>query len=166
MNCIYVCHVGRQVNNNTKARIQWIDGEARINDMVSQLRQVLHRNCENNQLTVPRIFIPTTLMTCIAKDLLNLSCREPHGIRGCAINVDLQSDDRIFRLGRLEPDSDLITNFELYLVLREETSLRPVIRNWAARVARLLGNECARETIYTSDFYTIEKKKLKRSYSI
>lgn len=152
--------INRCHGRSTEVKVKAVE----CGELMEQLQVTLHQanHVSSHQ---PHIIISPDLLVTMATELTRLACRQPYGVRPCAIHVNIQcADGRLYHVGRVEPDCDLTSYFDVHLTLREDTKLRPAVRNWAARVAQTLGtSDLVREVIYVSNEYSITKKSLRRS---
>ena len=129
--------------------------------VASLLRQKLKRTGEAD-LNL-EVFLPTDLLTNIAKDIVFMSHCEPYGLKGCVVHMNLQRNSVCHKLGKIECDPDTVATFELYLTLVED---KKCWNNLGDLMVTFLSRCLSDKVVYLSPKYNLEKRKLYRSNSL
>ncbi|KOC65898.1 Protein charybde [Habropoda laboriosa] len=83
---------------------------------------------------------------------------EPCGLRGCTLFISFETDSVCRKLSKIQCDPNAVSTFELYLTLKQDHT------SWHILLPQFLKNLTRGGTIMISRDFTLEKKKLYRSY--
>lgn len=104
------------------------------------------------------MLLPADLLPRIARDVLRMAENEPCGLRGCTLFINFENDHVCRRIGTIKCDPSTVSTFELFLTLKQDSS------SWHSLLPQFLKNLTRGGTIMISQGFTLEKKKLYRSY--
>ncbi|XP_076233278.1 protein charybde isoform X1 [Calliopsis andreniformis] len=143
--------------SNTRAETvaDEVDGacQALAKRLEVELRQAKHV-----QLSCGEVLLPADLLPRIARTVLNMAENEPCGLRGCTLFISFETDSVCRRLSKIQCDPNAVSTFELYLTLKQDHT------SWHILLPQFLKNLTRGGTIMISRDFTLEKKKLYRSY--
>ncbi|MEE6460591.1 hypothetical protein FKM82_001023 [Ascaphus truei] len=94
--------------------------EVRTYHLVSMLESCLYK-AKHTKLQCSKVLVPKELTSRVAQDVLELSLTEPCGLRGCIMNVNLESENKCIKVDTLVYDSSVVPTFELTLVLMQDS---------------------------------------------
>ncbi|KAF4518922.1 hypothetical protein B566_EDAN006760 [Ephemera danica] len=117
------------------------------------------RAAKSAQLACGEVLLPANLLPRIARDVLRLAENEPCGLRGCTLYIKFEGDQECRRIGTVKCDPNTVSTFEVYLTLKQDSS------PWHSLLPQFIKNLTRGGTVVISQGYTLEKKKLYRSYS-
>lgn len=118
------------------------------------------RAAKSAQLSCGEVLLPSNLLVRISRDVLRLAENEPCGLRGCTLFVNFEGTQECRRIGTIKCDPNTVSTFEVYLTLKQDSS------PWHNFLPRFIQNLTrGGGTVVISQGYTLEKKKLYRSYS-
>ena len=148
---------------NTIQMSDLLETEDSCRQMVSLLQNRLRTSREEGQQlkSCSGIYLPPNLLRKVAEDILRMSCKEPGGLRGCAINIGVETRQGCRYLGRLECGSEIASTFELQLTLFEDLSRWPTFGD----LLTLLAEKCGKALparLYINPGYRLVKKRLYR----
>ncbi|XP_013784893.1 DNA damage-inducible transcript 4-like protein [Limulus polyphemus] len=111
------------------------------------------------ELHCSEVLLPSNLTHRIAEDIVRMSEREPCGLRGCVLYINLEEKKLSRRIGKIKCASDAVATFEIFLMLKADCS------SWF-RIKQLLMARLGRKpAVVISEGYALNKKKLYRSSS-
>ncbi|XP_069699961.1 protein charybde-like isoform X2 [Periplaneta americana] len=116
------------------------------------------RAAKSAQLACGEVLLPADLLPRVARDVLRMAENEPCGLRGCTLFINFENDQVCKRIGMIKCDPRTVSTFELYLTLKQDSS------SWHSLLPQFLKNLTRGGTIMISQGFTLEKKKLYRSY--
>ncbi|XP_021925272.1 protein charybde-like isoform X3 [Zootermopsis nevadensis] len=116
------------------------------------------RAAKSAQLACGEVLLPADLLPHIARDVLRMAENEPCGLRGCTLFINFENDHVCRRIGTIKCDPSTVSTFELFLTLKQDSS------SWHSLLPQFLKNLTRGGTIMISQGFTLEKKKLYRSY--
>ncbi|CAK9813048.1 Protein charybde [Anthophora quadrimaculata] len=116
------------------------------------------RRAKHAQLACEEVLFPADLLPRIAKNVLSMAENEPCGLRGCTLFISFETDSVCRRLSKIQCDPSAVSTFELYLTLKQDHT------SWRILLPQFLKNLTRGGTIMISRDFTLEKKKLYRSY--
>ncbi|KAJ9591960.1 hypothetical protein L9F63_001472 [Diploptera punctata] len=116
------------------------------------------RAAKSAQLSCGEVLLPSDLLPRVARDVLNMAENEPCGLRGCTLFINFETDQMCRRIGTIKCDPNTVSTFELSLTLKQDSS------TWHSLLPQFLKNLTKGGTIMISQGFTLEKKKLYRSY--
>jgi len=116
------------------------------------------RAAKSAQLACGEVLLPADLLPRIARDVLRMAENEPCGLRGCTLFINFENDHVCRRIGTIKCDPSTVSTFELFLTLKQDSS------SWHSLLPQFLKNLTRGGTIMISQGFTLEKKKLYRSY--
>ncbi|XP_013772487.1 DNA damage-inducible transcript 4-like protein [Limulus polyphemus] len=122
------------------------------------------KDAKGTQLQCTEVLIPSDLMLRIVRDILRMSEKEPCGLRGCVVYVNLEEKSLCRRIGKVNYDPDTVATFEVFLTLKQDCSSWLSLRHLIP--ARLLKSLGRNSPLVISENYMLSKKKLYRSYSL
>ncbi|KAF7989237.1 hypothetical protein HCN44_007834 [Aphidius gifuensis] len=150
------CPVNVNFNNNRAGYVtDELDGACQA---LTKRLEVELRAAKHAQLTCGEVLLPADLLPRIAKDVLAMAENEPCGLRGCTLFINFETDSICRRLTRIQCDPNTVSTFELYLTLKQDHT------SWHILLPQFLKNLTRGGTVMISRFFTLEKKKLFRSY--
>uniref|UniRef100_UPI00398E9CD7 DNA damage-inducible transcript 4-like protein n=1 Tax=Pristiophorus japonicus TaxID=55135 RepID=UPI00398E9CD7 len=85
---------------------------------------------KKTKLHCSEVLVPERLIGQIAWDVLCLSSSEPCGLRGSVIYINMEIENMCKRLDRIVYDSSVVPTFELTLVLKQDGSSWPSLRDF------------------------------------
>nr|CAD7578097.1 unnamed protein product [Timema californicum] len=116
------------------------------------------RAAKTRHLECGEVLLPADLLPMIARDVFRMAESEPCGLRGCTLYLNYETDQLCRKIGRVECDPGRVSTFELFLTLRHDSS------SWYTLLPQFLKNWTSGRTIVLGHGFTLEKKKLYRSY--
>ncbi|PSN58152.1 hypothetical protein C0J52_01043 [Blattella germanica] len=116
------------------------------------------RAAKSAQLSCGEVLLPADLLPRVARDVLSMAENEPCGLRGCTLFINFETDQMCRRIGTIKCDPNTVSTFELFLTLKQDSS------SWHSLLPQFLKNLTKGGTIMISQGFTLEKKKLYRSY--
>ncbi|XP_013777664.1 DNA damage-inducible transcript 4-like protein [Limulus polyphemus] len=132
--------------------------------LLSQKLESCLKEAKDKQLQCAEVLIPSNLIFRIVRDILLMSEKEPCGIRGCAVYVNLEEKHLCRRIGKVKCDPDTVATFEVVLTLKQDCSSWLSLRHLIP--ARLLKSIGRNSPLVLSENYMLNKKKLYRSSSL
>ncbi|XP_076348921.1 DNA damage-inducible transcript 4-like protein isoform X2 [Tachypleus tridentatus] len=111
------------------------------------------------ELHCAEVLIPSNLTHRIAENIVRMSEREPCGLRGCVLYIDLEEKKLSRRIGKIKCASDAVATFEIFLTLKADCS------SWFRIKQLLLARLGCKPAVVISEEYALNKKKLYRSSS-
>ncbi|GLH02642.1 Uncharacterized protein GBIM_08615 [Gryllus bimaculatus] len=126
--------------------------------LARRLERELRAAKSAHRLAAGEVLLPADLLPRVAREALRLSDPEPCGLRGCTLHVNLETGDTCRRVSTIKLDSDTVSTFELYLTLRQDLS------SWHSLLPQFLKNLTRGSTVVISPRFSLDKKKLYRSY--
>ncbi|XP_065220677.1 protein scylla-like [Planococcus citri] len=117
------------------------------------------RAAKSAQLACGEVLLPADLLPRIATDVLRMAEYEPCGLRGCTLFINFETETECRRIGTIKCDPNTVSTFELYLTLKQGSR-----NSWHSMLPQFLKNFTKGGTIMISRGFTLEKKKLYRSY--
>jgi len=133
------------------------DGDHVTQALTRRLEDEL-RAAKSAQLACGEVLLPTDLLPRIALDIIRMAESEPCGLRGCTLFINFEGPDTFRRIGTIKCDPFTVSTFELHLTLKQDSS------SWHSLLPQFLKNLTRGGTIVISPGFTLEKKKLYRSY--
>lgn len=137
-----------------------------ISDLDSTACQALTKRLEEElkaaksaQLACGEVLLPADLLPRIAHDILRMSENEPCGLRGCTLYINFEAEQECRRIGIIKCDPTTVSTFELFLTLKQASR-----NNWQNMLPQFLKNFTKGGTVIINGGFTLEKKKLYRSY--
>ncbi|XP_034230325.1 protein charybde-like [Thrips palmi] len=116
------------------------------------------RAAKSAQLACGEVLLPADLLPRVARDVVRMAENEPCGLRGCTLFINFETEQVCRRLGQVKCDPNTVSTFELFLTLKQDSS------SWHSILPQFLKNLTRGRTIMLSPGFTLEKKKLYRSY--
>lgn len=105
-------------------------------DAVAQLAQRLQaelRAAKSRHLACTEVLLPADLLNRVAADMVDMSEKEPCGIRGCSVFIEFEDEPgNSRRIASLEVGVNTVSTFELYLTLRHDQT------GWTAKLPQFL----------------------------
>ncbi|KAK1119385.1 protein charybde-like isoform X1 [Frieseomelitta varia] len=143
--------------NNTRAEIvaEEFDGACQA---LAKRVEVELRRAKHAQLACGEVLLPDDLLPRIAKTVLSMAENEPCGLRGCTLFISFETDSVCRKLSKIQCDPNTVSTFEIYLTLKQDHT------SWHILLPQFLKNLTRGGTIMISKDFTLEKKKLYRSY--
>ncbi|KAL1115757.1 hypothetical protein AAG570_006047 [Ranatra chinensis] len=132
----------------------WAACEALSRRLESELRAA-----KSAQLSCGEVLLPDDLLPRVAADVLRLAENEPCGLRGCTLFINFETDTECRRIGTVKCDPNTVSTFELFLTLKRDSR-----STWHSILPQFIKNLTKGGTIMISPGFTLEKKKLYRSY--
>uniref|UniRef100_A0A1B6MH25 DNA damage-inducible transcript 4-like protein n=1 Tax=Graphocephala atropunctata TaxID=36148 RepID=A0A1B6MH25_9HEMI len=126
-------------------------------DLALRIEEEL-RAAKSAELSCGEVLLPGDLLPRIACNVLRMAADEPCGIRGCTLYINFESERESRKIGTVKCDPNTISTFELFLTLRRESR-----STWSNLIPQFLMN-LTRSTIMISSRFSLDKKKLYRSY--
>lgn len=117
------------------------------------------RAAKSAQLACGEVLLPADLLPRIARDVLRMAENEPCGLRGCTLYINFETEQECRRIGTVKCDPNTVSTFELFLTLSQDSR-----STWHSLLPQFLKNLTKGGTIMISPGFTLEKKKLYRSY--
>uniref|UniRef100_A0A8D9EFZ7 Protein scylla n=1 Tax=Cacopsylla melanoneura TaxID=428564 RepID=A0A8D9EFZ7_9HEMI len=146
-------------NNYEAFQQEEIDDSACI-FLSNRLEQEL-RAAKSAQLACGEVLLPSDLLPNVARDILRLAEVEPYGLKGCTLFINFETDQECRKIATLTCDPNTVSTFELYLTLRQDFR-----HSWHSLLPQFLKNLTkGGSTIMISRGFTLEKKRLYRTYS-
>lgn len=133
------------------------DDCAAVSALARRLEDEL-RAAKSAQLACGEVLLPADLLPRVARDVVRMAENEPCGLRGCTLFINFENDQVCRRLGQIKCDPNTVSTFELFLTLKQDSS------SWHSILPQFLKNLTRGRTIMISPGFTLEKKKLYRSY--
>ncbi|XP_076317853.1 DNA damage-inducible transcript 4-like protein [Tachypleus tridentatus] len=131
--------------------------------LLSQKLEDCLKDAKGTQLQCTEVLIPSDLMLRIVRDILRMSEKEPCGLRGCVVYVNLEEKSLCRRIGKVKYDPHTVATFEVFLTLKQDCSSWLSLRHLIP--ARLLKSLGRNSPLVISENYVLNKKKLYRSSS-
>ncbi|XP_008468653.2 protein charybde [Diaphorina citri] len=125
----------------------------------NRLEQEL-RAAKSAQLACGEVLLPSDLLPNVARDILRLAEVEPYGLKGCTLFINFETDQECRKIATITCDPNTVSTFELYLTLRQDFR-----HSWHSLLPQFLKNLTKGGTIMISRGFTLEKKRLYRTYS-
>lgn len=116
------------------------------------------RAAKSAQLSCGEVLLPADLLPRVARNVAWMAENEPCGLRGCTLFINFENEQVCRRLGQIKCDPNTVSTFELFLTLKQDSS------SWHSILPQFLKNLTRGRTIMISPAFTLEKKKLYRSY--
>lgn len=116
------------------------------------------RAAKHTHLSCGEVLLPCGLLPRIASDILAMAESEPCGLRGCTLYLSFENDQECRKLSIVKCDPTTVSTFELYLTLKQD------VTSWHSILPQFLKNLARGGTVMISSAYTLNKKKLYRSY--
>ncbi|XP_076368773.1 DNA damage-inducible transcript 4-like protein isoform X1 [Tachypleus tridentatus] len=132
--------------------------------LLSQKLENCLKEAKDKYLQCAEVLIPSDLILRIVHDILRMSEKEPCGIRGCVLYVNLEEKSTCHRIGKVKCDPDTVATFEVVLTLKQDCSSWLSLRHLIP--ARLLKSFGRNSPLVISENYMLNKKKLYRSSSL
>ncbi|XP_015516680.1 protein charybde [Neodiprion pinetum] len=142
-------------NNRAGYATEELDGACQA---LARRLEVELRAAKHAQLACGEVLLPADLLPRIAGEVLAMAENEPCGLRGCTLFISFENDSLCRKLSRVQCDPSAISTFELYLTLKQDHT------SWHILLPQFLKNLTRGGTIMISRDFTLEKKKLYRSY--
>lgn len=105
-------------------------------DSVAQLALRLQaelRAAKSRHLACTEVLLPADLLNRVAADMVDMSEKEPCGIRGCSVFIEFEDEPgNSRRIASLEVGANTVSTFELYLTLRHDQT------GWTAKLPQFL----------------------------
>lgn len=117
------------------------------------------RAAKSAQLACGEVLLPADLLPRIARDVLHMAENEPCGLRGCTLFINFETDQECRRIGTIKCDPNTVSTFELFLTLTQDSR-----STWHSILPQFIKNLTKGGTIMISPGFSLEKKKLYRSY--
>lgn len=118
------------------------------------------RMAKSRHLACTEVLLPSDLLPRIASEMVEMSEKEPCGIRGCSLFIEFEDEPgNTRRIASLQVDANTVSTFELYLKLKHDRS------GWTSILPQFLKNLTRGSTIMISPDFTLTKTKLYRSFS-
>ncbi|CAH0391275.1 unnamed protein product [Bemisia tabaci] len=117
------------------------------------------RAAKSEQLSCGEVLLPADLLPRIALDILKMAETEPCGLRGCTIFINYESDNQCRRIGTLKCDPSTVSTFEIHLTLRQDLKA-----SWKSMLPQFIKNFTKGGTIVISGSFSLQRKKLYRSF--
>jgi len=136
-----------------------IEDSAACQALAMRLEEQL-RAAKSAQLACGEVLLPADLLPRVARDVLRMAENEPCGLRGCTLYVNFESEQECRKIGTVKCDPNTVSTFELFLTLRRDAR-----STWSSLIPQFLKNFTKGGTIMISPGFTLEKKKLYRSFS-
>ncbi|XP_043275419.1 protein charybde-like [Venturia canescens] len=150
------CPVNVNFSNNRAGYVtDELDGACQA---LGKRLEVELRAAKQAQLACGEVLLPADLLPRIARDVLVMAENEPCGLRGCTLFISFETDNMCRRLSKVQCDPNTVSTFELYLTLKQDHT------SWHILIPQFLKNLTRGGTIMISRDFTLEKKKLYRSY--
>ncbi|XP_062903026.1 DNA damage-inducible transcript 4-like protein [Mobula hypostoma] len=103
--------------------------EQRCQYLVKLLENCLSR-AKKTKLHCSEVLVPERMISKIARGMLCLASSEPCGLRGSVVYVMVEIESMCRKLDRIVYDSTVVPTFELTLILKEDGSIWPVLRDF------------------------------------
>ncbi|XP_029050240.1 protein charybde-like [Osmia bicornis bicornis] len=143
--------------SNTRAETVADEFDGACQALAKRLEVELRR-AKHVQLACGEVLLPADLLPRIAKDVLSMAENEPCGLRGCTLFISFETDSVCRKLSKIQCDPNAVSTFELYLTLKQDHT------SWHILLPQFIKNLTRGGTIMISRDFTLEKKKLYRSY--
>ncbi|XP_071857074.1 protein charybde [Bombus fervidus] len=143
--------------NNTRVETVAEEFDGACQALAKRLEVELRR-AKHVQLACGEVLLPADLLPRIAKTVLSMAENEPCGLRGCTLFISFETDSVCRKLSKIQCDPNTVSTFELYLTLKQDHT------SWHILLPQFLKNLTRGGTIMISRDFTLEKKKLYRSY--
>ncbi|XP_060063339.1 DNA damage-inducible transcript 4-like protein [Ylistrum balloti] len=108
------------------------------------------------------MMIPCGLVMRIARDIITLARKEPCGLRGCVLFINLEDKSKCQNLAKLDCDPTTVSTFELYLTLKEDTRGWCKLKKFFISLSGYLDKKKSLDLKLLCSGYGLEKKKLYR----
>ncbi|XP_054269535.1 protein charybde-like isoform X2 [Macrosteles quadrilineatus] len=135
-----------------------IEDNAACQALALRLEEQL-RAAKTAQLACGEVLLPADLLPRVARDVLRMAENEPCGLRGCTLYVNFESEQECRKIGTVKCDPNTVSTFELFLTLRRDSR-----STWTSLIPQFIKNLTKGGTIMISPGFTLEKKKLYRSF--
>ncbi|XP_022175708.1 protein charybde-like isoform X1 [Myzus persicae] len=116
------------------------------------------RAAKRAQLSCGEVLLPPDLLHRIAHDVLKMAESEPCGLRGCTLYLNFEGEQECRKIGTIKCDTNTVSTFELFLTLKQNP------RNTWSLIPLFIRNFTSGGTIVIDQEFTIEKRKLYRSF--
>ncbi|XP_051897326.1 DNA damage-inducible transcript 4-like protein [Pristis pectinata] len=103
--------------------------EQRCQYLAKLLENCLSR-AKKTKLHCSEVLVPERLISKIARDIVCLASSEPCGLRGSIVYVMVEIESVCRKLDRIVYDSTVVPTFELTLILKEDGSIWPGLRDF------------------------------------
>ncbi|KAF5290505.1 hypothetical protein FQA39_LY03609 [Lamprigera yunnana] len=133
------------------------DCEAAVSALSKHLETEL-RAAKRTHLSCGEVLLPCGLLQGISRDILAMADSEPCGLRGCTLYLNFAGEQDCRRLSTIKCDPYTASTFELYLTLKQTSS------SWNSFLPQFLKKITRGGTVMISTEYSLDKKKLYRSY--
>lgn len=91
------------------------------------------RAAKSRHLACTEVLLPADLLNRVAADMVDMSEKEPCGIRGCSVYIEFEDEPgNSRRIASLEVGASTVPTFELYLTLRHDQT------GWTAKLPQFL----------------------------
>lgn len=91
------------------------------------------RAAKSRHLACTEVLLPADLLNRVAADMVEMSEKEPCGIRGCSVYIEFEDEPgNSRRIASLEVGASTVSTFELYLTLRHDQS------GWTSKLPQFL----------------------------
>jgi hypothetical protein len=118
------------------------------------------RLAKSKHLSCTEVLLPADLLHRVASQMIQMSEKEPCGIRGCSLFIEFEDEPgNSRRIASIKVDPNTVSTFELYLTLKQDRS------GWTSILPQFLKNLARGSTIMISPEYLLTKNKLYRSFS-
>lgn len=105
-------------------------------DAVAQLAMRLQaelRAAKSRHLACTEVLLPADLLNRVASDMVDMSEKEPCGIRGCSVYIEFEDEPgNSRRIASLQVGASMVPTFELYLTLKHDQT------GWTAKLPQFL----------------------------
>ncbi|OWF52635.1 DNA damage-inducible transcript 4-like protein [Mizuhopecten yessoensis] len=108
------------------------------------------------------LLIPCGLVMCIARDIMASARKEPCGLRGCVLFINLEDKNKCQNLVKLYCDPTTVSTFELYLTLKEDTRGWCKLKKFFIAISGYLDKKKNLDLKFLCSGYGLDKKKLYR----
>ncbi|XP_033740840.1 DNA damage-inducible transcript 4-like protein [Pecten maximus] len=129
-------------------------------DLVSLIKHALS-SVRDDKLGY-EMLIPCGLVMCIARDIMASARKEPCGLRGCVLFINLEDKNKCQNLVKLDCDPTTVSTFELYLTLKEDTRGWCKLKKFFIFMSGYLDKKKTLDLKLLCSRYGLEKKKLYR----
>ncbi|KAK6626633.1 hypothetical protein RUM43_003577 [Polyplax serrata] len=134
------------------------EGDTSVTQALARRLEDELRAAKSAQLACGEVLLPSDLLPRIARDVIRMAENEPCGLRGCTLFISFEASDVHRKISTIKCDPQTVSTFELYLTLKQDSS------SWHSLLPQFLKNLTRGGTIVISPGFTLEKKKLYRSY--
>uniref|UniRef100_A0A1B6LUU5 Uncharacterized protein n=1 Tax=Graphocephala atropunctata TaxID=36148 RepID=A0A1B6LUU5_9HEMI len=115
------------------------------------------RAAKSAQLSCGEVLLPLHLLPRVASDILAHAEKEPCGLRGCTLDINLELEGSVVSIAHIKWDPTTSSTFQLNLTFRQDAQ-----RKWTSRLSHFLKILTKGRTIVISDQFSLKKIRLYR----